>query len=149
MIMPFGKSSQCGWGRKMRRTVADIWFSTYIRLRDIKHGEHCRCITCQKLIHWKYDADCGHYATREKPMTRFHEQNCHAQCKSCNSYKKGEQAKHGFAIDKKYGPGTAKMLIDLSEIRGQKTHTGISLKEIAKKYRIKTKNLAKKRGVVL
>lgn len=84
-------------------------------------------------------------------MTRFNEQNCHAQCSTCNNPEngEGEQAKHGFAIDRMYGPGTAQQLIDLSEVRGQKELTKIALKDLAKEYRLKAKAMAKKRGIVL
>ena len=135
--------------RKTKRTTADKWFSLYIRLRDIVTGEYCRCVTCNKPIHWRYEAECGHYATREKPMTRFHEQNCHAQCKACNGYRSGEQTKHGFAIDRMYGSGKAEELINLSEIRGQKIHGSVTLKEIATEYRLKSKELAKIRGITI
>lgn len=137
--------------KKFKRTTADDWFSKFIRLRDIISGEYCRCITCGKPIHWKYEAQCGHYATRGKPMTRFMEQNCHAQCPTCNSpdHGKGEQAKHGFAIDRLYGDGTAKKLIALSEIRGQKVYIKLRLKDIAKEYRLKAKTMAKEKGVEL
>ena len=134
---------------KIKRTTADRWFSLYIRLRDITSGEYCRCVTCNKPVHWRYEAECGHYATREKQTTRFNEQNSHAQCKACNNFGKGEQAKHGFAIDRIYGPGTAEKLINLSEIRGQKIHTSVSLKYIVKEYRLKAQKLAKKRGLVI
>ena len=146
--LKYEKKTQTGKRGKIKRTTADKWFSLYIRLRDIVSGEYCRCVTCNKAIHWRLQAECGHYATREKPMTRFHEQNCHAQCNACNRPDggKGEQAKHGFAIDRMYGRGTAIMLIDLSEIRGQKIHTGVSLKVIAKEYRLKVKVLAKRKG---
>lgn len=149
MKLKYDKSTQTGRRGKIKRTTADKWFSLFIRLRDIKTGEYCACVTCNKMLHWKYDAECGHYATRGKPMTRFNEQNCHAQCHNCNGNNHGEQAKHGFAIDRMYGNGTAKMLIDLSEVRGQKVHTKVSLKEIATEYRLKAKSLAKKRGVIL
>ena len=145
-------------GKKRKQSIrinnADRWFSKYIRIRDIVTGVYCRCVTCNKMIHWKYEGECGHFATREKPLTRFHEKNCHAQCNYCNNRRKGEQAKHGFAIDRMYGDGTAKMLIDLSEIRGSKVGqddrlTKSALDKIAKSYREKTKKLAEEKGIEL
>ncbi len=135
---------------KIKITTPDKHFSKFIRLRDIVEGEYCMCITCGKPIHWKHEAQAGHFATRGKLPTRFNEKNCHAQCAQCNCFGAGEQAKHAIAIDEKYGDGTAKMLIDLSEIRGgQKVYTKISLKNISDEYRHKAKDMATQKGVEL
>jgi hypothetical protein len=135
----------------MKRNAADMWFSIFIRLRDIVDGEYCQCVTCGKPIQWKYEEQCGHFAVREKPMTRYDERNCNAQCPRCNDkrYGKGEQAKHGFSINRMYGEGTAQLLMDLSGVRGQKIYTKIALKEIATEYRKKARDMAKMRGVEL
>jgi hypothetical protein len=133
---------------KIKRTTADQWFSKYIRLRDIIQGEYCRCCTCGKIIHWKYQAECGHFVTRDRSTTRFNEQNCHAQCNYCNCEKHGEQYRHGEYIDKKYGKGAAQKLTDLGGIRGGKV-TNIGLQDIAKEYRLKVKELANKKGISL
>ncbi len=135
--------------KKMKFNTADRWFSKYVRIRDIISGEHCRCKTCGKPIHWKYEAECGHFVTRNHPMTRYNEQNCHAQCSACNNHNKGEQFKHGAEIDKMYGEGTAQSLIDLGSIRGQKIHGKLALKDIAKEYRKKARQIAKEKGVEL
>ena len=149
--MYFSKKSQTGRysreNKKIKITSADKWFSIFIRIRDITVGDFCLCITCGRGIHWKYEADCGHYATRNHPTTRFDEQNCHAQCKKCNNFGHGEQAKHGFAIDRLYGSGTAQGIIYKSEIRGQKIHSKESLKLLSKEYRVKARAEAQKKGV--
>ena len=132
----------------MKFTTADKWFSLYIRLRDIVQDDMVVCITCGRLYHWR-KVDCGHFVSRGKPMTRFNEQNCHAQCKGCNCFRVGQQAIHGKMIDKKYGVGTSDKLLALGNIRGQKTHTKLALKEIAKEYRIKAKEIAKQKGIDL
>jgi hypothetical protein len=82
-------------------------------------------------------------------MTRFDERNAHLQCIYCNDVKSGEQYKMSIYIDKKYGVGTAKLLEDLAGIRGQKIHTTLALKDIAKEYRIKAKKMAREKGVEL
>lgn len=130
-----------------KKSTADKWFSIYIRLRDSYNG-YATCITCQRLFLWK-EVDCGHYMDRGKPMTRFNEQNAHAQCKACNRFRSGEQSIHGKMIDKKYGLGTSEKLINLSRIRGQKIHTKTTLKEIAREYRIKAKKMAEEKCVEL
>lgn len=134
--------------KSFKRTTADKWFSLYIRLRDIVDGTLIICVTCGLWVYWK-KADCGHYMTRDKPMTRYNEQNAHAQCRGCNYYRKGQQSIHGKAIDYKYGEGTSDKLIALSRIRGQKIHTPLALKDIAKEFRLKAKAMAKEKGIAL
>ena len=139
-----------GKHNKVKITTADKWFSICVRLDAIIEESHgfARCSTCKKPVFWR-DGDCGHYATRDHPMTRFNEQNSHFQCHSCNRFKKGEQGKHGIEIDKLYGGGTAQRLIELSEIGGQKIHTKLALKDISKEYRLKAKKIAKEKGIEL
>ena len=127
-------------------TTADRWFSYYTRLVDSNGNGYVQCVTCKKWFFWKY-VQCGHFVTREKPATRFNEQNCNPQCESCNCFHDGEQGKHALAIDKKYGSGTAQRLVDLGDIRGQKVHDQYTLKLISDEYRLKAKALAKERGL--
>ena len=130
----------------MKKTTADRWFSIYIRLRDAFPNGYVPCITCGTPHYWK-ECDCGHFITRNHPMTRYNEENCNGQCKGCNNFKSGDQFNHGQMIDKKYGKGTAQKLHDLGNIRGQKIHTKFHLKEIAKEYRIRAQELAKQKGI--
>ena len=142
--MPFWKNIQ----KKIKITTADAWFSKYIRLRDAYHNGYVSCVTCGKAKHWK-EMHCGHFVTREKLATRFHEKNSHAQCESCNCFKSGEQAKPALAIDRMYGVGTAQMLIDLGDVRGQKKHTKEDLKYLSDKYRTMAKSEAREKGIEL
>ena len=144
--MPFWKTRK----KKIKRSTADHWFSLYIRLRDVIDGSNgfCRCITCNNAFFWK-EGDCGHFVTRNHPMTRFDERNCNAQCKECNNVKNGDQYNHGFKINMKHGVGTADLLVDLGGVRGQKVHGQLSLKAIASLYRIKAKSEANKKGIEL
>ena len=140
------KSKQLRKGFK--KTNADKWFSIFVRLRDASESGYASCCTCGIVDHWK-NMDAGHFQDRGKPMTRFNEKNSHIQCKACNRFKNGEQYKHALYIDYKYGEGTASVLDSLGRIRGQKYHTTLSLKEIAKEYRIKAKKLAKEKGLII
>lgn len=132
-------------------TIADKWFSRFVRIRDAKVVQldglaFGNCITCNRYFNIK-DLECGHYITREKPLTRFHEKNCHAQCHYCNDQRKGEQAKHAFKINSLYGPGTAEDLMSLGSIRGGKHHTAEALKDITTEYRLKTNELLKQKKI--
>lgn len=70
---------------------AQIWFNKFIRMRDAGLD----CPSCYRTIEaiegndgWKPGGawDCGHYLTRGAyPELRFHEDNAHRQCKSCNA----------------------------------------------------------------
>lgn len=63
----------------------DKVFSEYIRLRDSMNG-YFRCISCGQIKPYE-QADCGHYYSRTRMSTRFDEDNCHAECRSCNRFK--------------------------------------------------------------
>ena len=61
----------------------DRVFSLYIRLRDAMPSGFVRCISCGKIKRFE-DVDCGHYFSRTHMATRFDEDNCNAECRSCN-----------------------------------------------------------------
>jgi len=121
----------------------DEYFSKFIRLRDSDGLGFCLCITCGRRFFWKA-MDCGHFITRDRKAVRFDERNCHSQCTECNDYKKGEQFKHGQAIDRLYGKGTAKLLENLGAMRGTKLTTEWYEHHI-KLYREKVKTLLKEK----
>lgn len=99
--------------RKTLERKLDKVFSEYIRRRDTLDGELGKCITCGKWDHWK-NFDCGHFITRARKLTRWNEKNANGQCKYCNRFRDGEQYKHGLSLDKKWGKGTANIMIKLS-----------------------------------
>lgn len=89
---------------KLSTLDAKLWklFSKFIRLRDRVHGDHCRCISCNKIMHWK-SAHAGHFINRRHLGVKFDERNVNAQCVMCNTFGEGEQYKYGLALIKKYG----------------------------------------------
>lgn len=65
---------------------AQVAFNTYIRERDKDKG----CFVCDKLFQQTETLggvmDAGHVRSRgAAPQLRFNEDNCHAECKPCNS----------------------------------------------------------------
>lgn len=86
----------------MNLTALDKVFSIFIRQRDSDANGLIRCISCGKIVPWK-ESDCGHYINRKHMATRFDEQNCNAQCRSCNRFDEGNM--HGYAkgLRVKYG----------------------------------------------
>ena len=93
----------------------DNIFSKFVRLRDSDSHGFSTCVTCPKVAFWTREGiQCGHFQTRGKYITRWHERNAHAQCAGCNMVNGGQQYKHGLEIDKRYGEGAAEEILLLS-----------------------------------
>ncbi len=84
------KASRKGLIKKL-----DAIFSEYIRLRTANANGFVECVTCGKQDHWR-SMDCGHFISRKFMSTRWHEDNCQVQCKSCNVFRYGEQYKYSL-----------------------------------------------------
>lgn len=90
------KKSPLSRGQIVRKL--DSIFSQYIRLRDSESGEST-CVTCGIEKSWK-EQQCGHFFTRGRYPTRWHEKNCHVQCYRCNILLKGNYINYTrFMID--------------------------------------------------
>lgn len=87
----------------------DRIFSEYIRRRDSDENGFGRCISCGKIVHWK-DADCGHYVNRKHLATRYDEQNCNLQCRSCNRFDEGNIQGYRRGLVAKIGIDAVDML---------------------------------------
>ena len=105
------KISRTGLVRKL-----DAIFSLYVRLRDTDENGYGKCITSGQIIHFK-DADCGHFISRNNMATRFNEKNCNLQGRKDNRFLSGRQYEHGLSIDRKWGQGTAELLLVKSKGR--------------------------------
>jgi len=95
--------------------ILDKVFSEYIRRRDAGGSEYVRCVTCNTVKHWK-EMDSGHFVNRNHLSTRWDIRNSNTQCPQCNRFKSGKQHRHGLAIDRKYGKGTADQLQAISRV---------------------------------
>lgn len=120
--------------KKLAKKKADKYFSLYIRHRDTNDNGHGQCITCGKFVSVK-NADCGHFALRDKESTRYDEKNCNLQCHHCNRFRSGLQYEHGKAIDEKHGQGTADKIIQKSKMLCKRTKSDYEW--IAKEYKDK------------
>ena len=87
----------------------DKVFSQYIRLKDADHAGYVSCFTCGMTKSWK-ELDAGHFQSRGKYATRYHEENVKPQCKRCNGFRGGEQ--YQFALN--LGTDLADELVYLS-----------------------------------
>lgn len=99
------KSSGGGTGklRTLRRKLDKV-FSEYIRLRDSRAYDYTafRCISCGQVKPCS-QADCGHYISRTAMATRWDEDNCHAECRSCNRFSADHLIGYGRNLERMMG----------------------------------------------
>ena len=98
----------------MKLNILDKVFSEYIRRRDADMNGKVKCCTCNNKKHWK-KMDAGHWLSRGRLATRYHEKNCHAQCITCNQFKSGNPEAYDRFIINKYGMDVFDSLIELSQ----------------------------------
>lgn len=130
-------------GNAMR--LADMYFSRYIRVKYSKDGK-CTCYTCGNIKPIK-EVDNGHYQKREHKATRYNENNCRPQCKTCNGNVKhnGKQVLFKENLILEIGKEKVDELDRLAKT-SIKADTKF-FKDIAEKYRIKLNELQKERGI--
>lgn len=125
----------------------DKVFSEYIRLRDSfsYQGElYFRCISCGQIKPYA-QADCGHYINRGHMSTRYHEDNCHAQCRSCNRFDEGNIYNYRRGLVGKIGEQRVVLLE--SQKNETKKYSDFELEAMIKHYGElvrKLKNLCKR-----
>lgn len=86
----------------------DIIFGRYIRLKDADLYGVAQCYTCPEKQNWKL-MDCGHFMPRGNMYTRFSEDNCRPQCKTCNQHKRGNLAVFAANLNRD-NPGSVEIL---------------------------------------
>jgi hypothetical protein len=124
---------------------ADRVFSEFIRLRDAEVNGYTKCITCGKVLFWR-DMDCGHYCGRKHLSTRYHEQNCHAQCKHCNGFMEGQHFIYRRKLVELYGEAEVQKLENIAMLSGG--DDSISLMYKIAEYQQKVKALKKIKAVI-
>ena len=88
--------------KKSRKSIVkrlDIVFSLYIRLKNSDENGFCKCISCQKIQHYK-EVDAGHFISRRHMSTRYDVDNVFPQCRYCNRYVAGNQWLYSQALEK-------------------------------------------------
>jgi len=122
--------------------LADTYFSRYIRLKHSDFGK-CTCYTCGIIKDIK-EVDNGHYIKREHKNTRYHENNCRPQCKTCNGDVKhnGKQAEFRVNLVNEIGE---KEVSDIELLSKQKISASyLFFKDVSDHYRVKLNELQKK-----
>jgi len=128
----------------MKTNKADKYFSQFIRLRAADENGIGQCITCGRIAEVKY-MDCGHYIKRQFQATRYNEINNQCQCKHCNNFLQGNDAKFREYLVKTYGED-AVLLLESSKRQTVK-RSKFELKALAEHYQLSVKLEQKARGL--
>ena len=116
----------------------DSTFSVWTRRRFADSNGMVRCITCQKVSHWK-TVDAGHYVSRSYLATRWHPENVHPQCKGDNGFRNGAMPQYTvFGIDR-YGPDWPQRMVSLS--RETRKYSRADLQTLIDDYKAKIEGL--------
>lgn len=121
--------------------LADTYFSRYIRLKHSTDGD-CTCYTCGTDKPIK-EVDNGHYLKREHKATRYHENNCRPQCKTCNGDTKHNGKQAEFRVNLSYEIGEQHVVELETLARTTISANYIFYRELSDKYREKVNELQK------
>ena len=129
--------------RRGKRKTAWDWWSKYVRLKAADIYGNAICVSCGRQHYWK-DLQAGHYIHGDS--LDFIEENIHPQCIACNHYRK--TVGHAGYTEYMYRHYDQKIIDWLKkEKRIPRKYTDYELKEIAKRYRIAARAIAKEKGL--
>lgn len=117
----------------------DSIYSQYIRLKNADNEGYCICVTCGDRIHWK-EIQNGHFISRAKYPTRWHDENCHPQCMRDNIFLNGRYIDYTLYMIERYGIDKVKELKQLS-VSPMKISTP-DLRDRIEHYKAEVKKLA-------
>ncbi|PXV61195.1 NinG protein [Dysgonomonas alginatilytica] len=118
---------------------ADNILSRFIRLFYSKDG-YVSCFTCGKAYRIS-EMQNGHFIPRGNMTLRFSIMNCFPQCKECNEYKDGNEAKYREALTEKFGIAHVEYLDKKKNVI--KHWTDFELDELIQKLKTKVKTMEK------
>lgn len=126
--------------RKRGKLVQELdrLFSLYVRHSNANLDGLVECATCDTVKPIKQMQN-GHFQSRGKYATRWHEKNTAPQCVGCNMFKQGEQYKMSKYLDEKYGEGTADEMVRLSNTTAK--FSDADLLEMIADYKERLKDL--------
>lgn len=119
----------------------DSVYSQYIRLKNADSEGYCICVTCGDRVHWQAIQN-GHFISRAKYPTRWHDENCHPQCMRDNIFLRGRYIDYTLYMIDRYGRDRLHELRNLS-LNGAKISTP-ELREKIEYYRGKVAELLAK-----
>lgn len=80
--------------------------SEYTRRSNIVWNDHCKCVTCSTLKHWK-EIHAGHFIHCSRgSLASYNPKNIHPQCNKCNTYLGGNLIEYTLFIQNTYGNET-------------------------------------------
>lgn len=122
----------------------DKEFSLYIRLRDTMPNGFFKCVSCGQIKPFE-QADCGHYWSRRHMSTRYDEDNCHAECRSCNRFKADHLIGYRENLIRKIG----QMRFDKLAWKASQTKkwSDFEIQELIKYYKALNAKLRKEKGI--
>ena len=132
------------------KSTAWKWFSRYVLLSNSSEGI-AKCATCNsrkeindKKIHLGHLIKVFESGANTNFSVAFNEKNVFPQCYQCNVKMGGNELRMLDAIEAKHGEGTYQELRMKSRFPFKLDK--FTLDEIAKEYRLKFNELAKKKG---
>ena len=106
-----GKSKRQATYAKLKKRLDQV-FSEWTRRRFADQSGMVRCITCQRLSHWK-TLQNGHFIPRHYLAGRWHPDNCAPQCPSCNLWGRGRYPEYSAWGINHYGQDWLNRMIAL------------------------------------
>jgi hypothetical protein len=115
----------------------------YVRLLETDDNGYGYCKSCGKMLTWQ-ESNGGHFQPkgRNYNAAAFEEDNVHLQCETCNCYRGGNPAGYYEYMLKTYGK---KAIAEIKQL-SYKTLDNTEIREIAKLYKQKCKDLAPKKN---
>lgn len=136
-------------GKKVKRKAdlvkkLDKVFSLYIRLRDSMPSGYFKCISCGQIKRFD-QADCGHFFGRKHMATRFDEDNCSAECSSCNRFVSDHLIGYQTNLIRKIGMSRFELLI--LKANSTKKWCDFELEAMINHYTNEVKRLSSEKGI--
>lgn len=122
----------------------DRVFSLYVRLRDCMPNGYGVCISCSRIKPFE-EMDCGHFFSRVNMSTRFHEDNCHCECRHCNRFVEDHLIGYQKNLIRKIGEERYNRLAVLS--KQIKKWSPYELEEMITYYAEKVRRLSAEKGI--
>jgi 5-methylcytosine-specific restriction endonuclease McrA len=127
MKAKFNATDRGYWTKKL-----DVVFNKFIRLRDRGLG----CVSCAVTTG---QMQCGHYKPKgSNGHLRWHEDNCHGQCATCNNHMSGNLGAYRERLIEKIGQDRVDWLEGPHEY---KKYTIDEMKDLIDVYQKKVKQL--------
>lgn len=122
----------------------DKVFSAYIRLRDAMPSGYFKCISCGQIKPFE-QADCGHFFSRRNMSVRFDEDDCHAECRSCNRFSSDHLIGYQANLIRKIGMQRFELLS--AKAHQSKHWSNFELEAMIKHYTSEVKKLSSLKGI--